>query len=158
MSFSLWRLLLLQSPGSRACGLQYLWYMGSVAVAHGLSCPEACEIFLNPCPLQWHVDPQSLDHQESPKSIYFTKDFIQENCIRRPDKEAYITYVYSSVCRRVQICYNMYRGRCKKFGYSELLQKVAFGPFLVQPPVFHQGNPSIWYSYLKIYENIKVIL
>ena len=52
----------------------------------------------------------------------------------------------------------MYRGRCKKFGHSELLQKVAFGPPLIQPSVFHQGNPSIWYSYLKISENIKVIL
>ena len=32
----------------------------SIIVAHGVSCPEACEIFLdqgfNPCPLHWQVD------------------------------------------------------------------------------------------------------
>ena len=37
------------------CGLQN---GGSVAVAHGLSCPATCGIFLdqglNPCPLHWH--------------------------------------------------------------------------------------------------------
>ena len=37
-------------------------------------------------------------------------------------------------------------------------RKATFGPSLVQPSVFHQGNPSIWYSYLKFSENIKVIL
>ena len=31
-SFSLWRLLLLQSPGSRACGLQSLQHLGSGSV------------------------------------------------------------------------------------------------------------------------------
>ena len=35
--------------------------MGSVVVAHGLSCPEACGIFLdqgsNLCPLHWQAEP-----------------------------------------------------------------------------------------------------
>ena len=48
--FSLWWLLLLLSTGSRAL----------VAVACGLSCSTACEIFpdqgSNPCPLHWQVD------------------------------------------------------------------------------------------------------
>ena len=30
--------------GSRACGLQYFWCVGSEVVAHGLSCPKACGI------------------------------------------------------------------------------------------------------------------
>ena len=50
--FSLWWLLLLWSTGSRL--------MGSVVVAHGLSCSTACGIFpdqgLNPCPLHWEAD------------------------------------------------------------------------------------------------------
>ena len=45
-------LLLLQSTGSRC--------LGSVAVAHGLSCSTACGIChdqgTNPCPLHWQVD------------------------------------------------------------------------------------------------------
>ena len=65
VSFSLQRLLLLQSRGSRACGLQQLQLLGSVVgarqlqstgsavVLHGLSCPKVCEIFpdqgLKPC-------------------------------------------------------------------------------------------------------------
>ena len=71
-AFSLWWLLLLWSTGSRACGLQQLWRMGSVVVARGLqstgsvfvahrlSCSAACGIFpdqgLNLCPLQWQVN------------------------------------------------------------------------------------------------------
>ena len=30
--------------GSRACGLQYFWWVGSEVAAHGLSCPEASGI------------------------------------------------------------------------------------------------------------------
>ena len=37
-----------------------LWSMGSVVVAHGLSCFEACGILpeqgLNSCPLHWQAD------------------------------------------------------------------------------------------------------
>ena len=50
--FSLQLLLLLWSTGSR--------HVGSVVVAHGLSCSMACGIFpdqgLNPCLLHWQVD------------------------------------------------------------------------------------------------------
>ena len=52
MGFSLWWLLLLQSMGSR--------HVGSVVVAHGLSCSTACGVFpdwgSNLCPLPWQVD------------------------------------------------------------------------------------------------------
>ena len=48
---------------------------GSVIVAHGLSCCMSCGIFLdqelNPCPLHWQVDSQSLNHQGSPSSASF---------------------------------------------------------------------------------------
>ena len=62
--FSLqWRLLL-QSTGSRprASGVvaHGLWSVGSVVVAHGLSCSAACGVFpdqgSNPCPLHWQAD------------------------------------------------------------------------------------------------------
>ena len=58
--FSLWWLLCSWSPGSRAWELQQLWHVGSesvgsVVVAHGLSCSETCGIFQdqgsNLCPL-----------------------------------------------------------------------------------------------------------
>ena len=43
--------------------------VGSVVVIHRLSCPLACGIFLdqglNPCPLHWQADSQSLDYQRS---------------------------------------------------------------------------------------------
>ena len=48
--------LLLSTTDSRVLGLQYLWFPGSRAQAHRLSCSLACGIFLdqrfNPCPLK----------------------------------------------------------------------------------------------------------
>ena len=59
---SLSRPLLLWSTGSRRAG--------SVVVAHGPSCSEACGIFpdqgSNPCPLHRQADFQPLHHQGSP--------------------------------------------------------------------------------------------
>ena len=47
-----------------------LWSTGSVAVALGLSCPGACEIFPDqgsmPCLLHWQVDSLLLSHQKRP--------------------------------------------------------------------------------------------
>ena len=64
---SLSRPLLLRSTDSRRAG--------SVVVAHGPSCSAACGIFpdqsLNPCPLHWQADSQSLRHQGSPVSKIF---------------------------------------------------------------------------------------
>ena len=44
----------------------------SVVVAHGLSCSQACGIFLdqesNPCPLHWQADSYPLRHQGSPSN------------------------------------------------------------------------------------------
>ena len=65
---------------SRCAGLSLLWPLllrgtvskraGSVVVAHGTSCSEACGIFpdqgSNPCPLHWQADSQPLRHQGSP--------------------------------------------------------------------------------------------
>ena len=51
------------------CRTWALGLMGSVIVAHGLSCSTACGIFLdqelNPCPLHWQVNSKPLDHQGS---------------------------------------------------------------------------------------------
>ena len=64
---SLSRPLLLRSTGSRGTG--------SVVVAHGPSCSEACGILpdqgSNPRPLHWQADSQPLRHQGSPKSQLF---------------------------------------------------------------------------------------
>ena len=58
MGFLLWWLLLLQSTCSSNCGSRAL--VGSVVVAHGLSCSAACGILpdqgSNPCLLHWQVD------------------------------------------------------------------------------------------------------
>ena len=60
---------------SHCCGFSChgAWALGpqpSVFGAQGPSCPEACGLFpeqgSNPCALNQQVDPQSLDHQESP--------------------------------------------------------------------------------------------
>ena len=77
--------------GLQARGLQQLWHMGSVVVAHGLqsagsvvvahglSCSAACGIFpdqgSNPCPLHWQADSQPLRHQGSP-ALYYLKAFL----------------------------------------------------------------------------------
>ena len=46
---------------------------GSVVVVLGLSCPAACGIFpdqgLNPCPLYWQAEPETLDHRGVPKGL-----------------------------------------------------------------------------------------
>ena len=59
----------LQLGGSVAVALER-WSTGSIAVAHRLSCSEACVIFpdqgSNPCLLQWQADSSSLSLQGSP--------------------------------------------------------------------------------------------
>ena len=68
---SLSRPLPLRGTGSRRAG--------SVAVAHGPSCPAACGIFpdqgSNPRPLHWQADSQPLRHQGSPENV-----LIPHNC------------------------------------------------------------------------------
>ena len=57
------------------CRAQALEHVGSVVVAHGLSCPMACGIFpdqeWNLCLLHWQVDSQPLDHQGSATPVWF---------------------------------------------------------------------------------------
>ena len=69
---SLSRPLLLRSTGSRRAG--------SVVVAHGPSCSEACGIFpdqdSNPCPLHWQAYSQPLRHQGSPL-LSFKTSFLE---------------------------------------------------------------------------------
>ena len=52
--------------GLSCCGAWALGCVGSVFVAHRLSCPEARAIFpdqgSNPCALYWQVDSSALDH------------------------------------------------------------------------------------------------
>ena len=54
-----------------ACGP---WRVGTVAVAHRLSCSLACGIFpdqgSNPCPLCWEVGSYPLSHKGSPVFIF----------------------------------------------------------------------------------------
>ena len=72
---SLSRPLLLRSTGSRR--------PGSVAVAHGPSCSEACGIFpdqgSNPCLLHWQADSQPLRHQGSPQGRFLSEGVAGSN-------------------------------------------------------------------------------
>ena len=68
--------------GFSCCGAQTLGCVGSAAVAHRLSCPGACRIFLdqgsNPCLLHQQADSLPLSHQGSPQCIFFFKlTFVQ---------------------------------------------------------------------------------
>ena len=58
-----------------ACGLQGA---GSVVVAHGLSCSEACGTLpdqeSNPCLLHWQADSQPLNGQGKPSQLCFKKE------------------------------------------------------------------------------------
>ena len=76
--FSSWWLPLLQSTGSRASRLRWLWHRcsvvsapglqstGSIVAVNGLSCSQACGIFLdqrpNPCLLHQQADSLPLSH------------------------------------------------------------------------------------------------
>ena len=63
----------LQSTGSTMHGLQSSQCMGSVVMAHGLSCSEACGIFpdqgSNPCLLCWQADSLPLSCQGNLYSV-----------------------------------------------------------------------------------------
>ena len=56
-------------------GAQALGIQASVVATCGLSCLDACGIFLdqglNPCPLYWQVDSYPPDHGGSPTHPYF---------------------------------------------------------------------------------------
>ena len=84
--FSLRWLLLLPSTGSRVCGLQQLWHLGSVGWLIGsreqgqqLWCTGlvavTCGIFpdqeSNQCLLHWQVDSLPVNHQGSPSGQFF---------------------------------------------------------------------------------------
>ena len=73
--FSLQWLLLLRSTGSRALGLQCLQCVGSILVAHGLSCSAVCGIFpdqgLNLHLLLWQADSSPPNHQGNPTGGFF---------------------------------------------------------------------------------------
>ena len=60
---SLQWLLLLRSTGSRACGLQYLWHMGLVALQQ-VDLPWIRD--RAPCLLHWQVNSCPLSHPGSP--------------------------------------------------------------------------------------------
>ena len=76
--FSLWWLLLLRSTGCMCIDFNAVTYglqnLGSVIVAHELSCSMACGIFLdqglNPCPLNWQADSYPLLHREIPSVTF----------------------------------------------------------------------------------------
>ena len=57
-------------PGIAAPGL---WSTGSVVVAYGLSCSEACGIFLDQgsklCPLHWQADSYRGATREAPEQL-----------------------------------------------------------------------------------------
>ena len=89
---SLSRPLLLRSTGSRRAG--------SVVVAHGLSCSEACGIFpdqgSNPCPLHRQADSQPLCHQGSPEySLLVTNNVGHLMCLLL---SFYLYFLWWSVC------------------------------------------------------------
>ena len=78
--FSLQWFLTLWSTGSRHMGLSnMLQKAGSIAVAHGLSCPKARGIIpdqgSSPCPLHWQ-DSLPLSHQRSSPSLKFFKGIL----------------------------------------------------------------------------------
>ena len=68
--------------GFSCCGAWVPGLAGSVVVAHGLSCPEACGILWdkgwNPCPLHWQADSQPLDKQGSPR-VWVLKPNLSPN-------------------------------------------------------------------------------
>lgn len=55
--------------------------VGSVAVGHGLSCPTACRTLvpqpgIEPRPLHWEADSETLAHQGSPQAVLLAKGIL----------------------------------------------------------------------------------
>ena len=91
---SLSRPLLLRSTGSRRTG--------SVAVAHGPSCSEACGIFpdqgSNPCALHWQADSQPLRHQGSPVTVFYIQKRLKATIVVGRHVNIMTYGYYSSKC------------------------------------------------------------
>ena len=65
----------LEGSQGATVGAPGLQSTGSVVMAHGISCPEACGIFLeqesNPCLLHCQVDSFPLGYQGGPCNMFF---------------------------------------------------------------------------------------
>ena len=76
--------------GFSCCGAQALGPVGSVVVAHGLSCSLTSGIFLdqglNPFLLHWQADSSPLSHQGSPP-VYFCCSFFFFFTVRHSHSE-----------------------------------------------------------------------
>ena len=70
-------------------GAQALGHVGSVVVAHRLSCPEACGIFPDQgsiwCPLHWQADSYPRDYQENVQG-YVLKHSLKPTLEQGPGK------------------------------------------------------------------------
>ena len=66
--------------GHFCCEAWALGRAGSVTVAHGLSCPLTCGIFLdeglNLCLLHWQVYSSPLDHLGNPYNLFFEREKV----------------------------------------------------------------------------------
>lgn len=67
-----------------------------MVVAHGPSCPVACEILPgqagNPWTLHWQADSQPLDHQESLVLTFKSQNFLRPGCKVRSVSKGMGTY------------------------------------------------------------------
>ena len=115
--FSLQWLLLLQRMGSKACGLQQLWHVGSAVAAsglqstgstveaNGLSCSMAHGVFpdqgSNSCLLHWQTFPLPLSHQGSPR---FFDDGHSDPCEVIPHCSFYLHFSNNSYVEHFFMC------------------------------------------------------
>ena len=78
----IWALVV--APQGSVVAIPRLQSTGSIVMAHRLSRPEACRIFLdqgsNPCLLHWQVDCLPWNHQGSPSWYYYYVLFHYSCC------------------------------------------------------------------------------
>ena len=107
-------------------GAQTLEHVGSVAVAHGLSCPTACGIFLdqvsNLCPLHWQADSYPLDHQGSPFSCFWGAVSLVSRRLGGEQPPKAVTYLSSFIGVAWLVAYS-------QFPFVEYIPRVIFFPF-----------------------------
>ena len=134
--------------------------MGSVVVAHRLSCPEACGIFLdqelNPCPLHWQAASYPLCQQVSPWT-----DFSSVQSLSR----VWLFYrftcpsptpgVYSNSCPSSRCCYPTILSSVIPF--SSCLQSFPASGSFPMSQFFTSGGQStdlhIWLLHALIFAN-----
>ena len=116
------------AQGSMVCGHHWLQHMGSVVIAHGLSCSMVCGIFLdqgsNPCPLHWQVIVIYRTTREAQTHFLSLKCF-HINTFIRPSIHPFIhPFIFMFNTYSIQLCVCLWKYSNEQSNHSACLHRV----------------------------------